>query len=193
MSQEEITAETEELTPEKIQELMRMGVYQSTFFEMWQDALDNHIEVSDLPLDLNIAASILSAYQWLTHSDLQAYRAGRKDLLEQALATFYEVLGDKKDKIYKENKDDWTRHKNLYMELMAEWNKLAATWNNQWATVANSKQGPNPIAHAYIGEVSAILLNEEFGLIEGLKHLKDFSFSAEDREKMNELTGLTSE
>ena len=185
---EEVPDTIEELdTANKIEE----GQYQHTFLEVWELTLDGHILATEAPLQLEVAAGILGAYPWLTHSDIPGYRSQRRDLLKEARETFLEIIGSKKykDKLYKELNEDWTRHKDLYMQIIAAWNQLTINWGKIWT--ANAEAGDlSGTAHAAIGDVSGVLLSTDYGLAESLKTLKGFSFTDEDREKLSKMTGL---
>ena len=190
MTQDDTAIDFESLTDEEIMDLAKQGFYRHTFFEMWETALNGHIETTLAPLTLDIASSILGAYGWLTHADLEGYREGRVELFEEARDTLLDILGDNKEKIYKESQGDWERHQELYVQLIAAWNLLVVEWGKQWEEIANSGEGPDPVAHAYIGDVSGILMSPQYGFIEGLKSLHDFDFTEANREMLNELMGV---
>lgn len=175
-------------------EKLGQGEYEHTFLEMWETQLTGHIEATMAPLSLPVAANILNAYPWLTHATINDYRSLRASLLQEAFETFLDTIGDEDDKKkrYKENVKDWPRHKELYMELIAAWNKMVSKWGDDWSEVA-AATGPEGVSHAAIGDVSGLLLNNEYGLTEGLKTLKGFEFTQEDREKLDEMSGLSDE
>lgn len=195
MTEQEKTANPlEGLVTEDAMAAAQRGEFQHTFFEMWENVIGHHIRATESPLTLEVAASILTAYPWLEHSDLLAYRQHRLSLLRESLVVLQSLFKDMdhKKKIYKQNKNDWTVHKDLYLQLAADWNNLTVEWGDEWSK--NAMLGtPDGVSHAAIGDISAFLLNDDYGLITGIKNLKDFSISPEDREKLNEMTGQTSE
>ena len=180
---------TTEDIPDTIAEILEKGEYRHTFFEMWSLALEDQLRATEAPLDLNVASGILGSYPWLTHGDLNAYRTQRADLLREALAAMDTTLGEQRGKIFNESVEDWSRHKKLYMALIAEWNLLTISWGNGWTLIAQSGQ-PDPVGHAAIGDVSGLLLNNEYGIVEGLKTLKGFKFEDEDRKELNKMMGI---
>jgi hypothetical protein len=185
----EETIDFEKLDEQEKMELARAGVYQHTFFEMWLLTLQAESNACGAPLTLGVANGILQAYPWLKHADLKEYRENRQELFGQAIQALDEVLGNKKKKIFSENIDDWAKHKKYYIELLAKWNLLVKEWDEDWTAAAEAGE-PDPIGHAYIGDVSGLLLNPSEGIITGLKNLRGFEFLEEDNKKLNELMGV---
>lgn len=163
------------------------GLYEHTFLEMWDTVLGNLITATKEPLELDVAASILQAYPWLDHSGINPYREKRVRYLEEAREVLTDVLGDQMVKLYTENENDWTLHKDIYIEILKGWKELTETWAHEWAVQA-ARTTPSKVDHAVIADVSGILLSPQYGLVEQLRNLKDFEFTEEDR---NRLAGLT--
>lgn len=160
------------------------GKFKHTMLEMWEAALNNLILQSSGPIGLDIAASILQSYPWLNHNDLFKYQKDRIQRFEEARERLYLVLGDDKEKIYSENENDWLLHSELYIQVVASWNNMARLWEAEWS------KKPAKVSHATIADVTAMILNENFGIIESLKNLADFEMTDELKELMNELLGL---
>jgi len=179
---------TEQATEPKDAEELEEGQYIHTFFQIWDNVLEGNIHAAEAPLALDVAASIIDSYPWLNHENVQQYRRERAALLKEAREIIFEILGTKKTKIYKENINDWKLHKDMYIELIARWNLLVSGWGNAWTEQAET--APSATGHAAIGDVAGILLNPEYGFVEGLKTLKGFEFTVEDREALNEKMGL---
>lgn len=182
----EINEEEQLITEEALSEAQQ-GRFQHTMLEMWYATLCNLVAQAKSPLNIEVATSILQTYPWLRHDDLVKYQKDRETRLIQARDVLLEVIGEDREKIFSENEDDWNLHAELYIEVLAGWNKLARIWDENWGLK------PSKVSHATIADVIALLLNNDFGMVEGLRNLANFDLTPELREKLNEELGLPNE
>lgn len=185
----EITMEEEELLNKEAIAQAEKGIFNHTFFEMWEFALESIIEGAKRPLTMETAASILGAYSWLNHSHLEKYRLTRLSYMERALELLNETLGKNKAKVYKTASTDWESNKTLYLDLVAKWNQFVVAIGDEWAAAGDL----DPAVHAALADVAGTLLNNEFGMISNIKKLKGFEITEDDRELLNKIASQGNE
>lgn len=178
----------------------RNGIFKKTLLERWDYTLQSQINATLQPISLEIASDVLNTYPWLKHQNLPSYREDRMDLLLGAKRVLRTVLDEAVDtddektrelrieQIFSENEDDWIKHKDLYLQTIAGWNKLIRDASEDWSLAMNNDHLENIESfHAAILDVAALLLNEGFGLLDGLRQLKDFEHSEETAARLAEL------
>lgn len=185
----------EEVTEEPFitEEAMRnaeKGIFKHTLLEAWLHSLNMLAQSNDGPLDIETASAILSNYPWLKHDDLQQYRVDRRARFLQAIEVLEGILGteEHKAKLFSENIDDWNLHVDYYLQVIAGWHMLTQSWAKTW-----SEKKPHRVTHATIVDVSTQLINDEIGLISGIKTLANFEITEANRERLNQLTGESNE
>ena len=190
-TQEEVLTEFG-ITNEDLQRAQQ-GLFNHTFFEMWELALDSHIESTRAPLSIDQCSAILQGYPYLTHADVQAYRQLRVGFLERARNELNLVLGKNKKKILKEvGEVDWEKHSKLYIELLGAWTNMLNEFEEHWTEMAEAGT-VDPVFQAAIIDVSTMLLDKEYGFMEALRNLHGFEYTEELKELYNKLTGSDDE
>lgn len=164
------------------------GRFQHTMLEMWGTALTNVIHSSRAPISIEIADTILRAYPFLTHENVNQYRAARADLAEKALEHLESILGKNKEKIFKETENDWALHQDMYIDVIGGWVLLTNQWGSDWSDEA-MESTPNPVTHAAIGDIATMLLDQTNGLMQGIYNLEGFDWSDENAKRMTDLVG----
>lgn len=175
-----------EISEEEIRN-SQAGIFKRTFLEMWGTSLVNNINASEAPITIELTSAILHNYDWLDHTTVQAYRARRVELMKEALQVLEDIIGDEKarKKLFEEAEGDWEKHRDMYLDIIAGWLRLTVKWTDAWTTRAVEEDYLDPVDHAAIIDVSAMLTNPDFGFVESLRNLAGFELSEEDRARLD--------
>ena len=175
-----------EISEEEIRN-SQAGIFKRTFLEMWGTSLVNNINASEAPITIELTSAILHNYDWLDHTTVQAYRARRVELMKEALQVLEDIIGDEKarKKLFEEAEGDWDKHRDMYLDIIAGWLRLTVKWTDAWTTRAVEEDYLDPVDHAAIIDVSAMLTNPDFGFVESLRNLAGFELSEEDRARLD--------
>jgi hypothetical protein len=159
------------------------GQYENTMFEMWKMYLEGAIHEVSSPLTIPVADGVLRQWPWFKYHDLDAYRSTRKAYLNAALDALFLAYPKDEDVLFRENEQDWLRHKKDYIEVIVRWTRLVNKWTVQWMEIALNKP-QKYIQHAVISDIAAMLINPQYGLVENLRNLADFNITDEEGQEL---------
>ena len=179
--------------PEELQQAFRnaqTGQYEHTFFEIFEDQLEGSLVATEAELTVEVADSILKAWPWLRYVDLEMYLAYRSRMLRQLLAALAESYSPKdRDKLFKENVDDWKLHRKEYMELMVLWTVINNKWTKEYQGLKFNDR-KKAVLHCVIADLTYITLGPE-GMLEKFQYIahfnsEEFAVNADEALKMQE-------
>lgn len=161
----------------------QQGQFELTLFEAWENVLENAILQSEENLTIMTADGIMRQWPWLAYHDLPSYLTLRVSQLKRALVALQECYPKPPELLFQENVDDFTEHKEAYIEVIVAWTNLCNKFADEWkATPITSKM--KGVIHAVTADTTALLIHPHNGLVENLSQLAGFNITEEENEAM---------
>lgn len=162
------------------------GQYETTILEMWEKIIDTAIGQATAGVSIPVADGLLRQWPWLEYKHLPKYLTARVKMLDEAKSILLALLGDDRDSIYKENEGDWQLHKDLYISVFVEWQRVCNRWTDDWEKISLHVVDKG-IMHAAIADMCSLLINERSGLLEYMTNLAGYEVTDEERQKIDRL------
>ena len=159
------------------------GRFDHTLFEIWESILEEALLQSQT-LTIPYADALLRQWPWLRYPDLDKYLEIRSVFIREATDTLRSCYPEDKtiEQLFSENEDDWTYHKDIYLDIIVAWTRLC----NAWAEVWKNSDTDRPVFHAAVSDMTALLINPQMGLVENVRNLAGFEISEEDGAALTE-------
>jgi len=163
--------------------------YDHTFFEVFEDQLEGSLAATEATLTVEVADSILKAWPWLRYVDLDMYLSYRSGMLREAIKILHDSYPKEREKLFKENVDDWKLHRKAYMELMVQWTALSIRWGRRYEALKLSDR-KKAVLHCVVADLMYIIVGPE-GMINKFQYLAyvdhpDYAVTAEESIAMGE-------
>ena len=161
------------------------GEYDTTLFEMWETMLDNLIADIQKPMTMVFADAVMRQWPWLTYEGVKLYQDMHYLRLFKIKDTLLACYPKPAKFLFRENVDDWGKHKAAYLDVLVEWTKLTATWSPEWQEIPLDKPLLKGAEQASITVATALLLSEN-GLLESIRNLAGYEITDEEGAELDE-------
>ena len=169
------------------------GQFDSTMFEMWDQGLDRAIFQTEQPMSIPLAHSLLKQWTWLRYKDLDQYNKSRLKKLKEAKEVLHACFPKPVELLFQENENDWEIHRDAYIDVIVEWTRLSNKWEAAWGEIPLTRVDKG-IEHATVVDITALLINPNFGLVESIRELAGFDITEEDRASIEaRINGVSDE
>ena len=174
----EETTEEAELSFEDAMRTAESGQYEHTLFQMWESMLDEGVMMTENGVSIPAADSILRSWPWLKYEELDTYMDNRRLLLLETKEALQSCYPKPTELLFQENVDDWTVHKDAYLDVIVAWTHLTNRWAEDWAEIPIIVPLKG-IQHAVIADTTALILGRD-GFIEQMRNLHGFDITDEE-------------
>lgn len=159
------------------------GEYEHTLFELWDKALESTIKGFHEDLSMEWADSMLRGWPYLSMEDLPGFRDVHVARLEGVRDLIISLYPKPAKHLYRENVDDWGKHKDAYIDVIVEVTKLTNEWVQEWLALSFD----NPLKRLDMVSITIAnaMLMGQGNFINQVEYLSGFEITDEEGEAID--------